>query len=341
MASPDFIRVSHDEMLQTFQSILLRNGFTESKSNLLSEVFTTNSLEGVYTHGVNRFAKFIQFVKGGYVRPDSEATCIHQVGNLQQWNGNLGPGPINAIMCTDAAIRLAKENTIGCVSLANTNHWMRAGYYGWRAVKENVVFIAWTNTLGNMPAWGATDSRLGNNPLVIAVPYGDHAIVLDTAMSQYSYGSLDLYHLKGEKLPVTGGYTVEGELTDDPQAIINSRRPLPIGYWKGAGISLLLDILATVLSGGRSTSAVSKLPVEYGMSQVFIAIDLSKLSNASMIRQSIDQIIGDYHQSSPVDNGKKVRYPGERLAETRDENLKKGIPVSEKVWKEILDLSMS
>jgi 3-dehydro-L-gulonate 2-dehydrogenase len=40
-----------------------------------------------------------------------------------------------------------------------------------------------------MPAHGATDARLGNNPLVIALPYSDSAVVLDMAMSQYSFGS--------------------------------------------------------------------------------------------------------------------------------------------------------
>lgn len=325
-------------MLQTFQSILGKNGFTEPKASLLSEVFATNSLEGVYTHGVNRFAKFIHFVKQGYVIPDAEAECVHSTGALQQWNGNLGPGPINAIKCTDAAVALARQHTIACISLANTNHWMRAGYYGWRAAEDGVVLIAWTNTLGNMPAWGAVDSRLGNNPMVMAVPYQDSAIVLDTAMSQYSYGSLDLYARKKEKLPVHGGFDTKGALTNDPDEILKTRRSLPIGYWKGAGMSLLLDILATVLSGGLSTSEISELPVEYGMSQVYIAIDISKLSHASVIQTTIRLIIDDYHQSRPIEKGRKVRYPGEKLASTREENLKNGIPVASTVWEEILKL---
>jgi 3-dehydro-L-gulonate 2-dehydrogenase len=334
--SPDFIRIPHQEMLQTFQSILLKNGFSESKASQLSEVFATNSVEGVYTHGVNRFSKFIHFVKEGYVIPDAEAECVHTTGGLQQWNGNLGPGPINAIKCTDAVIALARQHTIACVSLANTNHWMRAGYYGWRAAEEGVVLIAWTNTLGNMPAWGAVDSRLGNNPMVMAVPYQDTAIVLDTAMSQYSYGSLDLYHRKKEKLPVNGGYTIEGKLTDDPGEILKSRRSLPIGYWKGAGMSLLLDVLATVFSGGLSTSEISDLPVEYGMSQVFIAIDISKLKHASVIQTSLRLIIDDYHRSKPIEAGKKVRYPGEKLNSVSADNLKNGIPVARAIWDEIL-----
>ena len=131
-----------------------------------------------------------------------------------------------------------------------------------------------------MPAWGAKDAKLGNNPLVMALPYKDEAIVLDMAMSQYSYGSLELSAMKGETLSVYGGFDTEGNLTKDPSAILASNAPIPVGYWKGAGLSLLLDLLATILSGGLSTHELSKKEVEYSLSQVFIAIDISKLEKS-------------------------------------------------------------
>lgn len=103
-------------------------------------------------------------------------------------------------------------------------------------------------------------------------------------------------------------------------------------------MSLLLDVLATILSAGLSTHEISKLPVEYSMSQVFIAIDLSKLSNASLIHQSIGQIIDDYHQSVPASEKDSIRYPGERISSTVADNLEKGIPVAKNVWEEIKTL---
>jgi 3-dehydro-L-gulonate 2-dehydrogenase len=334
----DFIRVPYPVMLETFQKILLQHGFTESKAATCAGVFATNSLEGIYTHGVNRFSRFIAYANEGYIKIHEEAECKSRAGSLEQWDGRLGPGPLNALKCTDRATQLAKENGIGCIGLANTNHWMRGGYYGWHAARSGCVFIGWTNTIGNMPAWGAVDARLGNNPLVIAVPYQNDAIVLDMAMSQYSYGALDLYRLKNEKLPTPGGYDVQGTLTDDAGSILSSRRVLPIGFWKGAGLSLLLDILATILSGGLSTAQITAGPAEHSVSQVFFAIDISRLANFPLIETSLEQIINDYHHSVPVDDGKKVRYPGERIAVTREENTQHGIPVSSKVWEEVLEL---
>jgi 3-dehydro-L-gulonate 2-dehydrogenase len=333
-----FIRIPYQTMVETFFSVLVKNDFFETRATTLAEVFATNSLEGVYTHGVNRFSRFIQYAQEGYIKKDGDITRQGGFGGLEQWNGNLGPGITNAIAATTQACSLADKNGLGCVALSHTNHWMRGGYYGWQAARAGYVFIGWTNTQANMPAWGAVDSKLGNNPLVIAVPYQEDAIVLDTALSQYSYGSLDLYRLKDELLPVPGGYDTSGQLTQRADEIIQSRRVLPIGYWKGAGMSLLLDILATILSGGLSTSEISKQPVESALSQIFIAIDIRKLGNYTLIENALQQIIADYHASEGIE-GKKVRYPGERIGQTREENLSNGIPVAQDVWKGILRLS--
>jgi 3-dehydro-L-gulonate 2-dehydrogenase len=335
--TPYFLKIPSSVMETEFKRILVKYGFTEDKAATCAQIYTINSLEGVYTHGVNRFAKFIKYVVDGYIKPDKEPVCIHRAGAIEQWNGQLGPGPLNALVCTDRAMEIAREQGMGCVAIANTNHWMRGGTYGWRAAKKGYAFIGWTNTIKNMPAWGGIDAKLGNNPLVIAVPYQDEAIVLDMAMSQFSYGALDLHVLKNQKLPVPGGYDKNGVLTTDPAAIRDSERTLPIGYWKGSGLSLLLDVLAAMLSGGFPVVDVSKQNVENNLSQVFIAIHLSKLKNSNSIPALLQHIIEDYHQSIP-DKSSNVLYPGERVLAVREENSKHGIPVIEKVWNDIMAL---
>jgi 3-dehydro-L-gulonate 2-dehydrogenase len=323
------------QMQDVFEKILLKNGMPTDRAHTCAEIFTQNSIDGVYTHGVNRFPRFVQYLRDGYVIADAEPTLVHKFGGIEQWNGNLAPGPINALYATDRALELASAHGIACVSLANTNHWMRGGTYGWKAAKAGFIFIGWTNTIANMPAWGALDAKLGNNPFVMAIPYGDEAIVLDMAMSQYSFGALEQAALKAETLPVPGGYNAAGELSTDPAGILETGRSIPIGFWKGAGFSLLLDILASILSGGAATHEVSKTKVEYGVSQVFIAIDPQKLGNHAAIARMLEDLIQDYHASSPMDEGQKISFPGERVLATRTRNLALGIPVLQKVWAEI------
>jgi 3-dehydro-L-gulonate 2-dehydrogenase len=335
---PEFVRIPAEELRSTFEATLLRFGFNERPASICAEVFTTNTVDGVYSHGVNRFPRFVGYVKDGLVSPNAVPICKHSIGAIEQWDGQMGPGPVNAFICTDRAMALAKENGLGCVAIANTNHWLRGGTYGWRVAKEGFVSISWTNTIANLPAYGAVDSKLGNNPIVIAMPHGDEAIVLDMAVSQFSYGAMENYELKNEPLPVPGGYDSKGNLSTDPKAIKEAWRALPIGYWKGAGLSLMLDILATILSGGRSVSQISQQKSEVGVSQVFVAIDIMKLGNSSTIAKAVNMIIDDFHTSQPVTPGKAARYPGEKTLATRKENLKNGIPVLAKVWNEVRSL---
>ncbi len=334
----DSIIVSAKEMQSTFTTILLHNGFSEERATECAIVFTNNSVDGIYTHGVNRFPRFVQYIQQGFVNPDAVPTLKHKFGGIEQWDGNLGAGPSNAIIATNQVMALAQDHGIGCVALSNTNHWMRGGTYGWQAAKAGFVFIGWTNTTANMPAWGATNAKLGNNPLVLAMPYQDEAIVLDMAMSQFSFGAMESAAMKNEKLAVVGGYDKEGNLTDDPNLILESWRSIPVGYWKGAGLSLLLDILATVLSGGLATYEISQKAAEVASSQVYIAIDMKKLGNYSSISLILSNIIQDYHQSVAINESKKITFPGERVLQTRQKNLVAGVPILNNVWTEILGL---
>ena len=332
------IRIQASEMNVEFMRILLKLGFREYKASVCASVFTGNSLEGVLSHGVNRFPRFVKYIMNGSLDIDAEPELVHSVGAVEQWDGKLGAGILNAVECTERAMELAQNLGIGCIALANTNHWMRGGTYGWQAAKAGFVFIGWTNTIGNMPAWGAVDNKLGNNPLVIAVPFGDEAIVLDMAMSQYSYGQMEKMQSEGSMLDFPGGYNSSNQLSCDPDEILDAKRPLPIGYWKGAGLSLLLDILSAILSGGLSTSQISKKQIEISVSQVFIAIDIHKLNNFPAIQNTISEIISDYKNSVPVDGNTSIRYPGEQILRIREKNLREGILVNSAIWEDILSL---
>jgi 3-dehydro-L-gulonate 2-dehydrogenase len=330
--------IPHEEMRQKLYHILSSTHIPENKARVCADVFTTNSVDGVYSHGINRFPRFIDVLKKGIVKADNDPVIGNRFGVLEQWHGKSGIGITNALACTERAIELASSQGIGCVALSNTNHWMRAGTYAQHAASNGFAFVAWSNTIRNTPAWGAVDPRLGNNPLTIGIPFESSPIVLDIAMSQFSYGALDKYHMSGHKLPVPGGFDENGNESTDPSAILKSRRTLPIGYWKGSGLSLLLDILAAILSGGLTVSQISKQGEETNLSQVFIAFNLKSLGNFSTMNDLIHEVITDLKQSKLASAGTQVRYPGEGVVATREKNLIKGIPVNRSVWDKILEL---
>ena len=329
------LRIRYEEVLECLLGVLLKQGFEQQRAQLCARLFTEASRDGVYSHGLNRFPQFIRMIRNGIIEVNAEPELVARFGSLERWDGKSGPGNLNAYRCMERAIAISREKGIGCVALANTNHWMRGGSYGWQAAEAGVIGICWTNTLPNLPPWGASDPRVGNNPLIIAVPRMRGHVVLDMAMSQFSYGALASYRMRGESLPVEGGFDVAGRLTRDPAEIEASKRPLPIGYWKGSGMALLLDMVATLLCGGCATFQIpADTEKETRLSQVFVAIDPDTVGQPGGAVSLTDQIV-EHLQSSPHAVGRRVRYPGERVLQTREENLTKGIPVETAIWRDV------
>jgi 3-dehydro-L-gulonate 2-dehydrogenase len=243
---------------------------------------------------------------------------------------------------TERAIEQASAHGIGLVGLRHTNHWTRPGYFGHHAARRGHGLICWANTPAVMPAWGSRTPRLGNNPIVFAMPNGDTPIVHDMALSQFSIGRLRTTQLAGERLPVTGGFDEAGRPTTDPEAILGSKRPLPVGYWKGSGLALLLDLFAAHLSGGHTTLDRTEHPEPDDVSQVFIAIDFSAREDASSMQALAARVIDDLRATFEAvedDPDAAFRFPGQGVAERRAENEERGVPVHEDVWRKICEVS--
>ena len=330
------VRVSYEDLQDVLRRALIKVGFAPGRAELCARLFADASRDGVATHGLNRFPRFMEMVTLGVVDVNASPVRVASSGALERWDGRRGPGNLNAHACMDVAIRLSRAHGIGCVGLANTNHWMRGGSYGWQAADAGVIGICWTNTLANLPPWGASEPRIGNNPLVVAVPRPSGPLVLDMAMSQFSFGALESYRRRGEPLPVVGGFDANGQLTQDAAAIEASRRPLPIGFWKGSGLAVMLDVVASALSGGRATHEIACDPLhETQLSQVFIAVNPASLG-ASDMESIADRVVEDLHV--PAADGSRPKYPGERALETRRRTLQHGIPVDPDIWKTVQNL---
>lgn len=329
------LTIPFSEVQDTLQSTLSRYGFSDDRAKLCAELFAKTDLDGVRSHGVNRFIQFLDFIEKGYVKPGNSPSPLSKTAMFERWDGNLGPGNLNAHFAMNRAISLAGEFGIGAVALANTNHWMRGGNFGWQATEAGCIGICFTNTKPNMPTWGGSEPILGNNPLVIAIPRKESPVVLDMAMSQFAYGKMSLYAQKGQELPYEGGFDLEGKLTKDPKVILENHLALPAGLWKGAGLSLVLDLLVSILSGGQSTHQIDHNGDEYGLSQVFLCFDPVKLDLMDWMEEKTDSILDNLKNSAVFEN-EEVRYPGESVIKTRRRNLEYGIPVNEITWNKLL-----
>lgn len=331
--------VTFDEMKNELSRGLKNHGFSAERAEESADLFTWNTVDGIASHGVNRFPRVIEYLKKGYIDVDAVPTKTNSLGALEQWNGNLGMGNLNAKICMNRAMELASEYGIGCVALGNTNHWMRGGAYGWQAADNGYAGICWTNTQPNTPPWGSSDRKIGNNPFIVAIPREKGNLIVDVAMAQYSYGKIEQAQMNNEMLPFPGGFDSKGNLTSDPAEISKTWRVLPIGYWKGSGMSIVLDLLAATLSGGKTVREVGTLGGdEYSLSQIFIALNIHGMNSPEWVSRVLDESIEDIKNSTRVDEHREIMYPGEPELRTREKHLKHGMDVNDQVWETIKNL---
>ncbi|MDF2159081.1 3-dehydro-L-gulonate 2-dehydrogenase [Algoriphagus sp. CAU 1675] len=328
------LRIPYDKIHTLLGGILEDKGFTPERAMACARLFVNADRDGVYSHGINRFLLFLDYIARGIVKIDQSPIRLDGFGFFERWDGQRGPGNLNADFGMGRAIALAGIHGMGCVALQNTNHWMRGGNVGWQAADAGCISIAFTNTKPNMPAWGGAEPRLGNNPLIVGIPRKKGPVVLDMAMSQFAYGKLANYAKRGEQAPHFAGFDSEGKLSKSPTEIIQNELALPAGMWKGAGLSLVLDMLASILSGGDATHQVGSTGDETGLSQAFFAIDPVKLGLVNWMEEKADSILENLKASKTFDQ-QEIRYPGEQTLKTRKENMELGIPVDPSVWEQL------
>ena len=285
------IRVPYETVKSTVTQAFLNLGLSQEKAEKCAEIHTESSLEGIESHGLNRVPRFAEYVQKGWVDINAEPELVGAKGAVENYDGHLGIGTLNATFCMDRAVALAKEHGIGCVALKNTTHWMRGGSYAWQAAQAGLIGLSWTNTESCMPMWGSKVPGVGNNPFCIAIPRKSGPIVLDMAMSQYAYGKLGVYRLAGKQLPFPGGFDKDGNLTAVAESDANS--------W-----DIPLVVLADETTGGTAELFVMALQ-DFGRAKVVGArtagngdiTEIFKLSGGSAIQVTTAQYAGPKQKS--------------------------------------------
>lgn len=329
------LHLTHQTLKDEFERVLLKYGVAADKAEACATMFADTTETGVYSHGVNRFSRFVEQIRHGDVITDAEPKKLLSLGAIEQWDACRAIGNLTARTMMDRACELAAAHGVGLVALRNANHWMRGGSYGYQAAEKGYIGVCWTNSIAVMPPWGAKECRIGTNPLIVAVP-GDPITMIDMSMSMFSYGMLEVNRLAGRQLPVDGGFDDDGQLTRDPGTIEKNRRILPMGYWKGSGLSIVLDMIATLLSGGLSVAEVTEeMDDEYGVSQVFIAIEVDRLIERGTRDEKLRRIVDYVLTADRSDPNVAIRMPGHEFPLMKAANVRDGIPVDERVWEQI------
>jgi len=325
-------RVSYDALLAAAEGALTAAGVTSAIAQVESELMVESDVMGTASHGVRMLPRLIKAICGGGVRPSPNLHLSHDFAATCVLEGDRGPGRYVSVQAMNHAIDRGKRFGVGVCLARETSHWGRAHAYAYRATQAGLIGICTTNALPSILAYGSDKPLLSNNPLAIGVPRGQgrDPVVLDIAMSQAAVGKIETYRRQGKKAPLDWGLDSAGKPTDDPAAILASRKFLPMGGHKGAGLALMLEMLTSVLAGGAICHEMARTDTSGADalgSKLFLAIHPEAFGDRQRFEQRGDDLL-DYLRSSVAEgSGEAIYYPGQHGWQTRDRYLAEGIPL--------------
>ena len=165
----------------------------------------------------------------------------------------------------------------------------------------------------NMAYPGARGAAVATSPLSVAVPAGRHELVLlDMATAVMALGRIAQLKAAGTELPPGVAVTADGEPTTDPaQATV----PLPVGGAKGAGMSLVFELLASglvanpIVPAYHAGSAAGRRHRQNGFP---LAVDVSAFLPLDEFTATVDATVDAINALPPSDGAAEVLVPGER-----------------------------
>jgi uncharacterized oxidoreductase len=325
--------------------LFLAAGVPEADAAVVAVSLVGSNLRGHDSHGVMRVPQYIDFLEKGIYKPGAELKIEHETEAVIVADGQWGLGQVQAHRLIDRIIPKARAVGLAAGAVRDCGHIGRLGEYAEKAAESGLILLATVNNCGagqHVAPPGGLEPRLGTNPLCAAVPTDGEPVVLDFGTSVVAEGKVRVYHIN--KRPVPEGWLLDaqGRPTTDPSVLYEPPLGsiLPMGgaqAYKGFGLSLVLDMLAGGLTGGRSSHADA--PPARGNNVVFLALDPARFAGReAQVRESSQ--LAAYVRATPCAPGvDAILLPGDPERRTLQRRQAEGIPLEDAHWAKLVEVA--
>jgi LDH2 family malate/lactate/ureidoglycolate dehydrogenase len=247
------------------------------------------------------------------------------------------PGPVALQSAMTAAIDAARSSGVAWAAVRGTVHTAAIGYYAELAARQGMIGVGVVAGVPNMAYQGARGAAVATSPLAIAVPSATRGtILLDMATATIALGKIAQHKIRGLPLPEGAALDAEGLPTTDPA---NAVTPLPMAGAKGSGMSLMFELMTSVLISNPILAPFhAKAPGgrKHRQNAAMLAIDIAAFGDLDAFRSSVDATVGAIKAMPAAVQNVEVLLPGERGARTFEQRSREGIPVPPKTWEALM-----
>jgi L-2-hydroxycarboxylate dehydrogenase (NAD+) len=324
------------EQLRQFLTVaMIRLGLRETDAVVVGGLMAEAELQGSDGHGAIRLLPYARRIRAGGLNLRPNIKVVQERAGMALLDGDNGMGHLVMQRAAELAVEKARHCGIGWVGSRLSNHAGPASLYARMPMAQDMIGLYFAvGNANHLPPWGGLDMLLSTNPIAVAVPAGQEPpVVLDMATTVAAYGKVKAKAQRGETMPV--GWMIDrlGQPLTDPKRAEEGFL-MPIGGYKGYGLSLIVGLLAGTLNG----AAMGKHVIDFNhddtsvtnTGQAVMAIDLSAFGDVSAFKERVDQLVRDLRNSERMPGVERIWLPGEQSHERRIANQRDGmaLPVS-------------
>lgn len=314
---------------------------SEEDARIAAEILIAADLRGVDSHGIIRLDTYYgSRLRAGLIDPKTPLTVVHETPAALSLDAGTGLGQVAGYRAMQRCIEKAQTVGLSMATVRNSNHYGIAGYYAMMALPYDMIGISFTNSQPLVAPTYGRSAILGTNPMAVAAPAGhNRPYVLDMATSIVPIGRVTVYQKTGRPIPEGWGINAEGQITTDPNAVLQGGALLALGGsdvmrgYKGYGLSLMVDIFCGILAGasfGRHVGHPKEaLPADVG--HFFAAIQIDAFRDRKDFIEDMDRMLDELKNSPKAVDQERIYIHGEKEFELAERYIKEGVPIYEEV----------
>jgi ureidoglycolate dehydrogenase (NAD+) len=325
------VLVRHGDLSQFIVAAFVAKGMQVDDAKVIADALVWANLHGHDSHGVVRLPRYIGLIASGEMDPTARPVFAFDTPVRFVLDGKRCAGPIAMMQAIGAATERARNAGL-CIGLVReTTHTGAIGRYAEWIAERGLIALVAVAGIPLMAYHGARVRSVSTSPLAIGVPTGRGPLVLDMATSVAALGRLVQARAAGERIPEGWAIAEDGTPTTDPKA---AAIPLPLGGPKGAGLSLMFEFMAGILSGAPVLAPAlgPQRRTRHTQNAFILALDVAGFRPPAEFAADADALIDVIKDLAPREGFKEILLPGERGARVQAARHATGIPITPSTW---------
>lgn len=337
-------RVSFSQLQAFIGRAMTSLGIPEQDANTIGTLMAEADMQGSDGHGVIRLAPYAKRILAGGLNLHPNIQVVQERTAMALIDGDNGMGHLVMKRATELAIQKARTAGIAWVGSRLSNHAGPASLYARMALQHDMIGLYFAvGNANHLPPWGGLDMLLSTNPIAAAIPTWKEApVVLDMATTVAAYGKVKAKAQRGEMMPEGWMIDRQGQPLLDPTKS-DEGFLLPIGGYKGYGLSLIVGILAGTLNGAAMGSQVIDFNKDFttttNTGQAIAVIDPAAFGDIDEFKQNVDRLVQELRGANRMPGVDRIWLPGEQSHQKRLDHEKNGVMLAPSLVNQLNDLA--